>query len=246
MILELSPHGIEAIADCDVDVLVGMVLGWITLHHDLLARDLEVDADMEQIAVTTPVGCLDDDAATHDAIEELLDHFSSLRAFVVVTPTQRTKHADRVRDVGLVAFAQQAVHVKQRSQGTNGVGAATEAKEVYFVAGLVIVHQEHISVANIGGETEAEGEAHRAPKPAPPRRQCAGRFHRAQPRMIVDDLIIVLVERLIELHNVGAIRRKMIRCAVAAKDNVARCFVFLHWSLVFPCDARFIVLLSIR
>jgi hypothetical protein len=73
MVLELTPYGVETIADRNVDVLVGVVLGRISLHDDLPARHLEVDPDVIEIAATAPLGCLDDDATAHDTAEELLE-----------------------------------------------------------------------------------------------------------------------------------------------------------------------------
>jgi hypothetical protein len=73
MVLELSAHRIEAVADGDVDVLVRVVLRRIALHDDLLARDLEVDADMIEVAVAPSVGGLDDHPAARDTIVEALE-----------------------------------------------------------------------------------------------------------------------------------------------------------------------------
>src|SRR5512143_943334 len=81
IVLELAPHGVEAVAHRDVDVLVGMVLGRIALHHDFLAGDLEVDPDVKEIAMPAPVRRFDNDAAAHDAIEELLELPGALADF---------------------------------------------------------------------------------------------------------------------------------------------------------------------
>jgi hypothetical protein len=51
VVLELAPNGVEAIPDGDLDVFVGMVLRRIALHNDLLARDLEIDPDVIEVAV---------------------------------------------------------------------------------------------------------------------------------------------------------------------------------------------------
>ena len=55
MIFELATHGVEAVAYRDVYVLVGVMLGRVAGHHDLLAGHLEIDADVEQIAMAAPV-----------------------------------------------------------------------------------------------------------------------------------------------------------------------------------------------
>ena len=78
MILELAPHGVETIADGDVDVLMGMVLRRIALHHDLVPRHFEIDPDVIEIAMAAPIWRLNDDAAAHDTIEELLEFPSPL------------------------------------------------------------------------------------------------------------------------------------------------------------------------
>jgi len=51
VILEQPAGGIEGVAYGHVDVLVGMVLRRIAADGDLAARNLEVDADPEQIAL---------------------------------------------------------------------------------------------------------------------------------------------------------------------------------------------------
>jgi vacuolar iron transporter family protein len=57
IVLELSAHGIEAIAHRDIDVFVSVVLGRITLHHDLPARNFEIDANVIEAAlVMAPAG----------------------------------------------------------------------------------------------------------------------------------------------------------------------------------------------
>jgi hypothetical protein len=88
MILELPAHRIEAIADRDIDVFMGMVLGRIALHDDLLARNLEIDANVEKAALAMePAGGLDDDATANDAAMELLE----LRAARGPSPPQPEK-----------------------------------------------------------------------------------------------------------------------------------------------------------
>jgi len=74
IVFELSAHGIEAIAHRDINVFMGVVLGWIALHHDLPARNVQIDANVIQPAlVMTPARRLNHDATARDAIIELLE-----------------------------------------------------------------------------------------------------------------------------------------------------------------------------
>lgn len=81
LVLELAPHRVETIPDRNRDVLVRMMLGRIALHDDLLPRDLEVDPDVIEIAMTPSFRGLDDDAAAHDAIEEAFQFAGALADF---------------------------------------------------------------------------------------------------------------------------------------------------------------------
>ena len=53
MVLELSAHRIEAVANCNINVFMGMMLGRIALHHDLSTRNLQIDANVIKAAVVT-------------------------------------------------------------------------------------------------------------------------------------------------------------------------------------------------
>lgn len=78
-VLELALHRVEGVADRDVDVGVGVVLVGLAAGDQLVARHLEVDADVEMLALlVVAVQQLDRDPAAHDAAVEaaqLLDLF---------------------------------------------------------------------------------------------------------------------------------------------------------------------------
>ena len=95
MVLELPAHRIEAIADRDVDVFMGMVLGRIALHDDLLARNLEIDTNMKKAALAmAPAGGLDDDATADDPVMELLELRDTL-AYLRLHCRRRVNMAER-------------------------------------------------------------------------------------------------------------------------------------------------------
>jgi hypothetical protein len=79
VVFEQPAGGVESIADRDIDILVRVVRRGIAAHDNLAAGDIQVDANLEQIALkVTRVATLDHDAARCDAIEkpfELLGPF---------------------------------------------------------------------------------------------------------------------------------------------------------------------------
>ncbi len=95
VILQLAAHGLEAVAQGDVEILVrevgfsvrvrfraiaGRGRGWSVRDDEVLARHAEGDVDVERIAM--PVRALrrlDDDVATVEAVEERFEflHFLS-------------------------------------------------------------------------------------------------------------------------------------------------------------------------
>ncbi len=79
MVLELSAHRIEATANCNINVFMGLVLGRIALLHDLSTRNLQTDANMIKASLTvTPIECLDHDTTADNAIIELLEFLNTL------------------------------------------------------------------------------------------------------------------------------------------------------------------------
>jgi len=64
VILEQPAGRIERIADRDIDILVRMVRRGITADDDLVTGDIQVDANLEQIALLVArVLAFDDDTA---------------------------------------------------------------------------------------------------------------------------------------------------------------------------------------
>ena len=74
VIFEQPADGIERVANGDMGILMRMVGCRIAADDDLPARDAEVDAHMEQIALLAArVPAFDDDAAGGDSVEEALE-----------------------------------------------------------------------------------------------------------------------------------------------------------------------------
>jgi hypothetical protein len=79
VILKLTASGIECIADRNVHVFVGMVLGGIAGYDDVAPRDMHVDGHAEQLALPVMlVRGIHGYAATDDAICEFLELRSAL------------------------------------------------------------------------------------------------------------------------------------------------------------------------
>jgi hypothetical protein len=71
MIFKRPAGGVEGVADRDVDILMRMVRRRIAADGNLAAGNFEVDADLEQIALTPArVPAFHDGPARDDAIEE--------------------------------------------------------------------------------------------------------------------------------------------------------------------------------
>ena len=78
-ILEPSRERVEGIAHGDFDVLVRVVLRGVAVHRDLAAGNLEVDADLVELALAVmPVRRAHHDAAAHDAAVEAFEPFGKL------------------------------------------------------------------------------------------------------------------------------------------------------------------------
>jgi hypothetical protein len=66
-ILQTALYRIESIAHGDIDVLTGMVLGWVARHRNLAFRQYEVNGDMVELALpAVAVVGLDHDMAAGD------------------------------------------------------------------------------------------------------------------------------------------------------------------------------------
>jgi hypothetical protein len=79
VILEQPAGSIESIANRDIDILMRMVRRGITADNDLVTGDIQLDADLEQIALLVArVPAFDDDTARRDAIEESFELLSPL------------------------------------------------------------------------------------------------------------------------------------------------------------------------
>src|SRR5882762_5294622 len=59
------------------------------------------------------------------------------------------KHLDGVRNERLVPAVDQAEHVQDAGNNSRGIGAAAEPEQKHSIAGLVILHQEHICIPDI-------------------------------------------------------------------------------------------------
>jgi hypothetical protein len=76
LLLQLAAHGIEGCADRDVDVLVR---AGVAANDDLMARDLQVDADMiEPTLLPVRMAAFDHHATADDAPEEPFEGFRAL------------------------------------------------------------------------------------------------------------------------------------------------------------------------
>jgi len=72
MILQLALGCIEGIAYRNMEVLVRMMLGWITTHDNLTLRHDQLDPHVIEVAlVVTPMVCLNHHAADYDPIEKM-------------------------------------------------------------------------------------------------------------------------------------------------------------------------------
>jgi hypothetical protein len=74
VILQHAPGRIEGIPNGDVYVLVRVMLGRTTNHHQLFARDLDVETHVKQVPlVVLLMRRLDDGADAHDVVVELFE-----------------------------------------------------------------------------------------------------------------------------------------------------------------------------
>ena len=79
MVFEQPVSGIESVADRHVNVFMAAVCRRIAADDNLAARNLEVDADVEQIALPLArMAAFDDDAAGNDPFEESVQLFGPL------------------------------------------------------------------------------------------------------------------------------------------------------------------------
>jgi hypothetical protein len=78
VVFELAPSGVKGVADCDIDVLMGVVFVGIAPDHDFTAGNRQVNANMIELAlVVMPMWRFDGDPVTRDATVKLLKFFSS-------------------------------------------------------------------------------------------------------------------------------------------------------------------------
>jgi hypothetical protein len=72
MVLELALRFVEGVADRDIHVLVGVMGGGVPTYHDLPPGNPQIDAHVEEFAVTMPVvGRLDHDPDARDAMKNV-------------------------------------------------------------------------------------------------------------------------------------------------------------------------------
>jgi hypothetical protein len=72
-ILQLAPRLVEGVADLEVEVPVLRMLGRVAPHHDLFTGDLQVNADLVEVALLVmAMRDVDDDAAAHDPVVEFV------------------------------------------------------------------------------------------------------------------------------------------------------------------------------
>src|ERR1700753_1349642 len=112
--------------------------------------------------------------------------------------------------------------MKEARQRPYGVGAATEAEQEYPVAVLVTPAQEAVAAEHVLIEPGAGRNAQHASglllEPSPGALQPDG----ADPRMIIDPLLLVLVEHAKEVQDIGGVGAGLVSRAVAANDDVFR------------------------
>ena len=71
--LQLAAGGLERVAQCYVDILMGVVFFMFMVHQHLMTRDGDVQVHMEDPALlVVVVGRLNDDLAPHDAVVKFL------------------------------------------------------------------------------------------------------------------------------------------------------------------------------
>ena len=79
VVLELAPSGVEGVADCYIDVLMGVVCLGIAPDHDFTAGNPQVNANVIKFALAVmAMRRFDDNPVTDDAIEKLPKFFGSL------------------------------------------------------------------------------------------------------------------------------------------------------------------------
>ncbi len=73
MVLELALGCIKSVTDCDMQILMSMILGRIAPHDDFSVQHDQFDAHVIEVApMVTSMAGLHHDAAGNDAVEELL------------------------------------------------------------------------------------------------------------------------------------------------------------------------------
>lgn len=81
-VVKLAAHGVEGVANGDIDIFVSVVLTGVAICDDLTFWNCKLDADCKQTAFTVlMVGRFDDDAAVGDAPEEVLQLRRALAYF---------------------------------------------------------------------------------------------------------------------------------------------------------------------
>jgi len=74
VVFELSNHRVESVADCHVEVLMGMVRGMLAIDDQLVTRDVDVHADsVEFTLLVMIVRRLDHDMTAGDVLVEPLE-----------------------------------------------------------------------------------------------------------------------------------------------------------------------------
>src|SRR5579871_2546811 len=107
-VLQKAPDGVKGIADCDVDILMGVVLAAFMGHGDFSAWNHHFDANAVKLALLLmPMGRLDDDPATHDARVEAIEPLGPLsdcRLDGRRRPHLAKANLNRKRHVALLTF----------------------------------------------------------------------------------------------------------------------------------------------
>src|SRR5262245_32687569 len=113
--------------------------------------------------------------------------------------------------------------MKKASEDANGVSTSAETEQEYTIAWFPKVHQERICRCYLSRHIGAKGQAaDSGPFAAQPGHRARFR-QRADPWIIVDELIGAWSarERANEAHDVRVLRTKLVVSTVAADDDVS-------------------------